>query len=156
MDIFAFMDGASPWWWVALALALGIFEILTLTFFLIWPALAALAVAIVLWIVPDMSGTGQIIMFAVLSAVATLAGRQWVLSRKPVTEDPGLNNRAAQLIGRTATLIEDLAGDTVGGVEVDGIRWRGRLTADITTATAGDVLRVQDVDGMVLLLSPRT
>ena len=153
MDLFGFLDGASAWWWVALALALGIVEVLTLTFFLIWPALAALAVAAGLWMVPDMSGTTQVLIFAVLSAVATLAGRQWVLSRKPASEDPALNNRAAQLVGRRAVLIDDLSGDALGSVEVDGIRWRARLSDGAGRASSGQRLQVTGAQGMVLVLA---
>lgn len=153
MDVFSFLNGISPWWWVALALGLGTIEVLTFSFFLIWPGLAALVVAVALWIFPDMSGSAQILIFAVLSAALTIAGRQWVLSKKPQTENPGLNNRASALIGRRATLIEDLEGDALGNVEVDGIRWRARLSGPDSTAASGESLKITATDGMTLILS---
>ena len=154
MDIFAFLDGISPWWWVAIAFVLGTIEILTFSFFLIWPALAALVVAVLLWMFPEMSGAVQLLWFSILSVVLTLGGRQWVLSGKPTSETPGLNNRATALIGRNAVLIDALAGGALGNVEVDGIRWRARLDSAEAAADAGQSLRIVSADGMVLILAP--
>lgn len=153
MDVFDFLNGISPWWWVAAALALGTIEILTFSFFLIWPGLAAFCVAIFLWLFPEASGATQILIFAVLSAVLTIAGRQWVMNRKPTSENPGLNNRASALIGRNAVLVEDLSGTALGNVEVDGIRWRARLEGEGDTAATGASLRIASAEGMVLVLS---
>lgn len=153
MDVFDFLNGISPWWWVAAALALGTVEILTFSFFLIWPAIGAFVVAVLMWIFPEMSGATQMLVFAVISAILTLLGRQWVMSRKPTSENPGLNNRASALIGRNATLIEDLSGTALGSVEVDGIRWRARLEANDAKAVSGATLRITSADGMVLVLS---
>ena len=90
-DIFQFLSGISPWWWVAIALALAIVEVLTFSFFLIWPALAALAVAVLMWIMPDMSGSAQLLWFAIMAVVFTVAGRQLVFLRKPTSDNPSLN-----------------------------------------------------------------
>ncbi|MEM7058988.1 MAG: NfeD family protein [Pseudomonadota bacterium] len=152
MDVFDFLNGLSPWWWIAAALALGTIEILTFSFFLIWPAIAAFLVGILLWLFPEMSGAMQILIFAVLSAILTLVGRQWVMTRKPTSDNPGLNNRASALIGRNATLIEDLSGTALGNVEVDGIRWRARLDTEDGTAATGASLQIATADGMVLVL----
>jgi len=153
MDVFDFLNGISPWWWVAAALALGTIEILTFSFFLIWPALAAFCVAVFLWIFPEASGATQILIFAVLSAILTLIGRQWVMTRKPTSENPGLNNRASALIGRSAMLTEDLSGTALGNVEVDGIRWRARLASEGDKATTGTSLQIMSAEGMVLVLA---
>ncbi|MEM6662022.1 MAG: NfeD family protein [Pseudomonadota bacterium] len=153
MDIFDFLNDISPWWWVAAALALGAIEILTFSFFLIWPALAALLVAIFMWMSPGMSGATQIFWFAILSVVLTLAGRYWVMTNKPTSDNPPLNNRAAALIGRQAVLLDGLTGRGVGNVEVDGIRWRARLAVDEPAAEAGQSLSITDTEGMVLILT---
>ena len=154
MDIFGFLDGISPWWWVALALALGTIEILTFSFFLIWPGLAAFAVAILMWVFPGMSGTWQILIFAVLAVAFTLAGRWLVLSRKPTSEVPGLNDRAIQLIGRNAVVIDGFVAGGLGNVEVDGVRWRARMADGAPPPASGQVLSVTGTQGMTLLLSP--
>ena len=46
LDLFACLDGASPWWWIALALGLGAIEIVTFTYFMLWLGLAAFTVGI--------------------------------------------------------------------------------------------------------------
>ena len=153
MDVFGFLAGISPWWWVAAALALAIVEVLTFSFFLIWPGLAALAVAIVLWIVPDLSGAGQLLVFAVLSIALTWAGRLLVVNSKPESEAPGLNSRSEQLIGRSAKVLEPFDAGGVGAVEVDGVRWRGRLEG-AEALQVGQTVRVTGADGMLLVLSP--
>ncbi|MEM7190603.1 MAG: NfeD family protein [Pseudomonadota bacterium] len=154
MDIFGFLTGISPWWWVAAAFVLGVIEILTFSYFLIWPGLAALLTAVMLWMFPDMSGSAQMAWFAVLAVVLTLVGRYWVMTRKPESQTPALNNRAVALVGRQAVLIDDLAAGSLGNVEVDGIRWRARLSENAEGAARGDRLRVASAEGMVLVLEP--
>ena len=97
---FSVLDGASAWWWIALAIALGAVEILTFTYFLIWIALAALTVGLAMVAFP-LGGQEQVVAFAVLSILYTLAGR-FVLSkvRQTPSDTPGLNRRSEQLIGR--------------------------------------------------------
>lgn len=153
MDIFSFLDGASPWWWIALGMGLGVIELATFSFFLIWPGLAAIAVGVLLWLVPEMSGTTQAILFAGLSVVLTMAGRWLVLTRKPHSDAPDLNNRAAQMIGRNAVVVDGFMGGGTGNVEVDGIRWRARLAEDGVQPQPGSVMTVSSIDGMTLLLS---
>lgn len=154
MDIFEFLTGISPWWWIAGALALGIVEVLSFSFFLIWPALAALVVGISLWIAPELSGTMQILIFAVLSVIFTVLGRQYVLNRTPTSETPGLNRRSAQLVGRNAVVIDGFASGGLGNVEVDGVRWRARMSEGASRPATGQTLEIVGSDGMTLVLSP--
>lgn len=155
MDLFGFLAGASPWWWIAFALGLMAIEMLTFSFFLIWPGLAAVIVAVTLWIFPELSGTGQVLLFSGLSLVLSLAGRAWFLDRKPVSEVPGLNNRSTQLVGRTAVVIDGFDAGGLGNVEVDGIRWRARMADGQGEPTPGETLHVEEADGMTLILAPR-
>ncbi|MEO1610790.1 MAG: NfeD family protein [Pseudomonadota bacterium] len=153
MDMLAFLDGASPWWWVALAIAIGAVEMLTFTYFLIWLALAAFGTGVVMWIAPDMSGTAQVATFAGLSVVITVAGRFWLKSRRAAPSDaPGLNRRSEQVIGRVGKALGDFESGE-GVIEIDGVRWRAR---DISgeAASAGDLMSVIDADGMTLTCEP--
>lgn len=151
-DPFQFLSGISPWWWVAVASVLGAIEVVTFSFFLIWPALSALGVALLLWIFPEMSGSTQLMWFALTAIGFTVAGRQVVFAYRPTSDRPNLNQRGAALIGRTATVIDGFAGGGAGNVTVDGIRWRGRLVENAPRPSPGDILDVVDADGMTLVL----
>ncbi len=155
MDVLGFLTGISPWWWVAAALALGTIEVLTFSFFLIWPALAALTVAILMWAFPGLAGSWQIVVFAVLSILYTLIGRQWVMSRQQASsENPELNQRSAALIGRRAVVLDGFADGHTGNVEIDGTRWRAQLSIEQPRPQPGDVLEVTGTNRMTLVVGP--
>lgn len=150
-DIFSFLDNASPWWWVALAIAIGAVEMLTFTYFLIWLALAALTVGLVMVAAP-LGGQEQLIAFAVISILFTVAGRYALRKhRETPSETPGLNRRAEQLIGRTGKALNDFENDE-GLVVIDDVRWRARLA--IGSADKGASLVVIDAEGMQLICEP--
>lgn len=152
-DLFAFLDGASPWWWIAFALALGAVEIITFTYFMLWLALAALTVGIGLMIFPGLTGTAQLLGFGLLALVYTGIGWAWVRRRQPGDAAPGLNQRAAALIGRQAVVTEDFQAG-VGRVGVDGVRWRARLAEDAAPPGKGAVLTITAADGTTLVVTP--
>lgn len=157
-DIFGFLDGISPWWWVALALALGAIEVMTFTYFLLWPALAAATVAIALFVSPAMSGTTQALTFAILTLVYAVVG--WVALRRIRASGgeatSGLNQRSARLIGRRAEVEGRFSGG-LGWVHVDGERWRARLSdAAGALPEPGSELEVTGAEGMTLIVSKPT
>ena len=80
MQILEFLNGISPWYWVAFALALGALEMATFSFFLIWPALASLIVAILLAASPELSPAVQVSVFAIGAIFLTFAGRFMVMA----------------------------------------------------------------------------
>ncbi|MEO0760333.1 MAG: hypothetical protein AAFZ09_00740, partial [Pseudomonadota bacterium] len=77
--LFTFLNGISPWWWIAFAIVLGIVEVTTLTTYLLGPALAAGTVGVILMIEPALSGTAQITIFAV--AVLAYGLLAWIVAR---------------------------------------------------------------------------
>ncbi len=151
MQLFDFLTGLSPWWWVAFALALGAFEMATMSFFLIWPGLAALLVAALIWLAPELSGSTQVIAFAALSVALTFVGR-YLMNRFGDGGDTNntLNSRAEMMVGRHAKVL-DYAGPE-GHVSIDGIRWRALWPAN-SIASDGDTVRVSGSDGMTLLIA---
>lgn len=150
-DLFSALDGASAWWWIAFAIALGAVEMLTFTYFLIWIALAALAVGLTMAVVP-LGGQEQVVAFAVLSILFTVAGRFAVKKmRQTPSETPGLNRRSEQLIGRKGTALSDF-NDDEGVVVIDDVRWRARLA--IGNISKGESLVVIDAEGMQLICEP--
>ncbi len=150
-DFFSSLDGASAWWWIAFAIALGAVEMLTFTYFLIWIALAALAVGLTMVVVP-LGGQEQVVAFAVLSILFTVAGRFAVKKMRQTPSDtPGLNRRSEKLIGRKGKALADFENDE-GLVVIDDVRWRARLA--IGAIKKGESLVVIDADGMQLICEP--
>ena len=150
-DFFSSLDGASPWWWIALAIAVGAVEMLTFTYFLIWIALAAFAVGLAMVAFP-LGGQEQIVAFALLSILFTVAGRFALKKvRQTPSETPGLNRRSEKLIGRKGKALADFENDE-GLVVIDDVRWRARLA--IGSARKGESLVVIDAEGMQLICEP--
>ena len=156
-DLFAFLDGASPWWWIALAFGLGAIEVVTFTYFMLWLGLAAFTVGIGLAIFPTMPGTSQLLTFALLSVLYTVIGWLVVRRHQPKDGDPGLNRRSAAMVGRQAVVTQAFSAG-VGWVEIDGVRWRARLAdpgADgAEPPEAGATLSITDAEGMTLIVAP--
>ena len=149
MDILQMLTGISPWWWVIIAFAFGSIEMATMTFFLIWPGLAALCMAGILALAPNMSGTMQITLFATLSIILTFAGR-FLLNKYGDGGEEGdktLNNRAAQLVGPSAKVLEFERG--FGVVEINGMRWRAEWPADQVSAL-GESVRITRAEPLLL------
>ncbi len=143
------LQGISPWWWVALAILLAAAEMVTVTTVLISAATAALVTALWLWLVPHLSGAGQIAVFGLFAIAFTFAGRA-VVGRFGVGGEPDkLNRRAAALIGREATVIDFLYQE--GQVTIDGMPWPARLRDESGPAPEpGNRVRVVGTDGIVV------
>jgi hypothetical protein len=149
----AMLQGISPWWWVALAVLLAAGEMLTVSTVLLWSALAAMIVAVLLWLVPELSGALQITVFSVLSILLTFGGRA-VFTRfgRGIEERNQLNQRSQQLVGREAKVIRFDFHE--GMVEVDGVPWPARLDGPRRKIAAGEVVQVTAADGVVLWVRP--
>ena len=147
---FAMIEGLSAWWWVALAIGLGAVEMLTMSFFLLWPALAALVVAVLVGLIPSMPGEIRVAGFAAIAIILTFVGRA-LMQR---FGDGGgaqstLNARSSQLVGRKGKVLSWQSGE--GSVEVDGIRWRARWDGDQVSAE-GRSVEITAAEGMTLVV----
>ncbi|MXU64257.1 NfeD family protein [Oceanomicrobium pacificus] len=148
---FSALASISPWWWVAFAIALGAVEMLTMSFFLIWPALAALLTALVVALVPDLSGEMVLTIFALSALALTFVGRALVARfGTGRSESPALNERSGQMVGRRARVIA--CDGAEGHVEIDGIRWRA-VWDDAGGSQPGETVQVTAASGMTLTVS---
>ncbi|MDD9876325.1 MAG: NfeD family protein, partial [Magnetovibrio sp.] len=87
----------------------------------------------------------QLVIFAVLSVVAGIAGRIWVSHRPTETDEPNLNRRGEQYIGRVFTLDGAIV-NGVGKIKVGDSHWR--VSGD--DMPAGSQVSVVDVEGVTL------
>ena len=148
--MFDLISDLSPWWWVAFGIALGAIEMATMSFFLIWPALAALAMAAVAYLFPGLPGEGIISIWAILSILLTFVGRSFMARFGDGGEPVGnLNNRSKSMIGRQAKVLTWEQNE--GAIEIDGMRWKaeGEHGGSFVSDTPVFVI---DAQGMTLIV----
>ena len=116
----------GPWNWMVLGFLLLTLEVIAPGVFLLWIGIAALivgALSLALWDAAFWTWQLQLAIFAVLSVVCALAGKRIYDQRKKPSDQPLLNERGAQLIGRIATLTEPIR-DGRGRIQLGDTVWR--------------------------------
>lgn len=140
----AWLDQIVFWhWWIFAGLLL-ILELTAPTFFFLWLGIAAAAVGLILMVFPSIDLETQLILFAIASVVAVLAWRKYREARPISTDQPNLNRRGQQYIGRVFSLSVPII-NGVGKVTVDDSTWKIK-GPDLP---AGTHIKVTGVDGVV-------
>ena len=146
------MDGSwftriDYWGWWLIGLIFIIIEIMAPGIAFMWLAAAAFIVGTVVLLIPDLPWQLQGALFALLSVVSLVLGRMY-LKRNPIhTEDPTLNRRGHQYVGRTFTLEEPIINGK-GKIKVDDTTWR----IEGNDLSKGTKVTVTGVDGVVLVV----
>lgn len=116
----------GAWNWMALGLVLLALEILVPGVFLLWIGIAAIltgAVSLRLWDWEPWTWQVQVLLFLVLSLISAYVGHRVAGSKEARSDQPLLNQRGAQLLGRTATLAEPIR-DGHGRIQLGDTLWR--------------------------------
>ena len=132
------------WHWWILAGLLLILELTAPAFFFLWLGIAAAAVGLILLVFPSIPIETQLVLFAIASIVAVLAWRKYRETRPLTTDQPNLNRRGHQYIGRVFSLDAPIT-NGVGKVTVDDSTWKVK-GPDLS---AGTSVRVTGVEGVV-------
>ena len=140
----------GAWNWMVLGMVLLAAEILLPGVMLLWIGIAALivgALSLGLWNLAVWSWQVQVLVFLALSLASAVIGRRIVARRQDDTDQPLLNRRGEQLIGRTATLTEPIR-ESYGRIHVGDTVWR--VTGpDLPAGTRVRVVGVRDMDLVV-------
>ena len=154
--LLAALGDIQPWHWLALGAILVGIEIISPTFYFLWPGLAAGIVGVALYFFPELSAQNQIILFAVLGVVATVLWKRFAPADWTSTEPhPTLNRpRTAQYVGRRARVAEGFSGGR-GAVFIDDTRWSA-TTDDGSDPAAGEMVTVTGFDGSVIKIARKT
>jgi membrane protein implicated in regulation of membrane protease activity len=132
----------EAWQWVVLAGVLVLLELVTPSlFFFLWLAPGALIAASVAWLAPAAIWQVQAVVFAVATIIGMLAWLRFRPSPAPPGE-PGLNRRAAALVGSQLTLDRPIR-NGLGRATVGDSSW----TVSGPDLPAGAVVTVVGVDG---------
>ncbi len=135
-------------WWVA-AIVLVVVEIFAPGTVALWMAISAAAVGLLLLAVPELTWQTQLIVFSVLSVATVIGWRIYQLRYPTVSDQPMLNRRGEQYVGRVFTLDEAIVNGT-GKIHVDDTMWKVE-GADLPEGTQ---VRVTGVEGTVLTVEP--
>jgi inner membrane protein len=132
--------------WLVGGLALLMIEIMAPGAFMMWLGLAACGTGLMV-LATDIGFEFQVVTFAVLAAVSLSVGLRY---RNP--RQAKLNTQHAGLAGRSATAL--VFHGREGRVRVGDSDWAARVPTDVGSPEAGTRMRVEGVDGTVLIVRP--
>lgn len=125
--ILSILNELGPWNWMLLGFVLLAFEIIVPGVFLLWIGIAAIitgALSLQLWNLAFWGWQVQVIAFLFLALASVVIGKRWSdRGSARSTDEPLLNMRAQQLIGRTAVLGEPIQ-EGRGRIRLDDTTWR--------------------------------
>jgi membrane protein implicated in regulation of membrane protease activity len=139
------LSDIAYWHWLVFGIALVILEVFMPGTFFLWMGVAALVTGGLLYLAPMLAWEWQLLLFALLSATTIVVWRYWITRHPAATDQPTLNRRGEQYIGRVFVLQTRIE-NGVGRIRVDDTLWKvhGPDTA------AGARVRVVGVEGIVL------
>lgn len=141
----AFFELPFYWYWWMFACLLFMSEMVMPDLFFMPLSFAAVIVGTVHFFMPEMTFAWQLITFCGASIVALIVSKVYLNEAEPTSDNPLLNRRAEQFIGRSFTLKKPIE-DGVGNERLDGSYWR-LIGAD---CPAGTRVKVVNADGISL------
>lgn len=143
------MGTVDFWHWLILGVVLIILEIVLPGAFFLWMGVAACVVGIILWIMPSMGWETQFLLFAIISVVSIVLWRMRLRKHPTETEEPTLNVRTKNYIGRVFTLNQAIE-NGFGKIYVDDAYW----TVKGPERPVGAKVKVISADGLTLNVEP--
>ena len=143
------MEQIDFWHWWILGLVLLVLEVFAPGAFFLWMGVAAGIVGMVLLLAPGLGWEFQLLIFAILSVGSIVVWRYYLKKHPTETDQPSLNRRGEQYVGRIVTLSDPIEngrgrakiGDSAWSVEGDDL-------------PAGAKVKVVGVEGIVLKVEP--
>lgn len=146
-NIIDWIASLEHWGWWILALLLVIVEVFAPSTFFLWLGISAGVIGGVIFVYPDMDWETQWMLFAVISIVSVVASRFLLQKKLQETDNPTLNKRGAQYVGRNFQLSEAIINGR-GKIHVDDSHWE----VEGMDANAGTTVTVTGVDGTRLMV----
>jgi membrane protein implicated in regulation of membrane protease activity len=146
MRLTEFISSLGAWNWFIVAVVLFVLETMVPGVHFIWFGLAAAIVGIAALVV-DIAWEWQLIAFAILSCITVFLARRYASPDVARSNEPDLNVRAAQYVGRVVTVEEPIAAGR-GKVRVGDTVW----SAQGSDAPIGARVRVTGTNGCVLVV----
>jgi hypothetical protein len=141
----AWISEIQFWHWFIAAIVLITLEMVVLpAVFFLWMGIAAGVVGLLLMLIPGLPFMVQIVLFTIIAAVSLIIHKRYLKNNPPISDEPTLNRRGEQYVGRTFTLEEAIV-NGVGKIKVDDSIWKV-MGEDMDK---GGKVKVVGVDGTV-------
>lgn len=140
-----------PWWaWLVTGFVLLVFEVVTVTFGVMFFGVSAIVVGIVLWAGVHIEPWLQWLLFSALSVISL------ALFRRPLMERFQMNKPTAldTMLGEEAVAAEDIPAGGQGKAELRGSVWSARNVGE-QPLLRGQRGIVAQVEGITLFLQPK-
>ena len=137
----------TNWHWFILAVILFVFEVFAPGAFFMWIAIAAAIMGLIISMFSGMTWEYQLFLFSILSVASLFVWRKFAAGDTAVTDQPQLNKRGMQYVGRVFTLEEPIV-NRYGRIRVDDTTWK--IHGD--DSEVGDTVKVLKIEGTVLLV----
>lgn len=141
-----FIYNLGPWNWFIIAVVLLVLETVVPGVHFVWFGIAAAIVGIVA-LASGIAWQWQLIIFALVAMATVFVVRRYAHPGAVKSDEPDLNVRGAQYIGRILTVVEDIRQGR-GKVKVGDTIWH----AEGEDVTAGTKVKVVGVDGTALVV----
>ncbi len=144
-----YLHTLSFWDWLGFGTLLLIIEMLGTGGYFLWLGLSAALIGVLTWLFPGLDWRGQFLLFAVMSVISGVLWWRQQKNNPTPSEQPGLNQRGTELLGRTFNLHEAI---------VEG---RGKIKAGDTLwlvtgpdLPSGQAVKVTAINGVILTVHP--
>ena len=146
------LQSLTAWHWLVFGVVLLGLELTLGTTYILWPAVSAIAVGVLLFVAPGMGWELQMLLFFLLSVATLVLGRSHFQRFVKGGEVADLNDPTVTLVGRQVRAVGDFTG-TEGRVELGDTQWSARLedAADMPVALDA-LLYVRAVKGATLVV----
>ncbi len=136
------------WHWMVIGVFLLALEVFAPGAILMWFGFGGLLTGALLWLIPSMSIEWQILIFSLFSIASVLLWKKYGSKADTMeTDNPNLNNRLRDYIGRDTVLIEAISNGT-GLAKVGDSAWKVR-GKDLPKGTR---VKIVDLDGMFFVV----
>lgn len=137
--------------WLAVALAFGVAEMLTLAFYAVFLVVGGLAAAVAALLgVPPV---GQVIVFCLVSVVGVLAARPPLMRYLKHGQPAEVRSGAQAMIGTEAPVVDEIGGaHQPGHVRVAGESWPA-ISANDSLIAEGSTVRIESLRQATLIVS---
>lgn len=148
MQILDVLGNLGPWNWMFLAIVLIALETIIPGVHFAWFAAAALAVGVIA-LLTGLTLPWQLVAFACLAVASMVWARRYARTSATISDEPDLNVRASQYVGRVVTVEQPISGGR-GKVRVGDTVWQ----AEGADASAGAQVRIKATNGTVFVVEP--